>query len=194
MPLLCRRTMCAMLLAGIAGCGGAPRPHRAVGQSFPALPIRLLSAAERPAPTLAGKVTLVNFWGPWCPPCRRELPGLARIAARLRDDPRFQFVAVASGAGAEDDPDLAADVKRFLKAEGIDIDVWAFADPVSSLPFTAGGVAGPLLEAFPTTYLVGTDGRVLHGWIGYREGVEAEIATAIATALRDAPAPPPSGP
>lgn len=194
MLLLCRRATCAMLLAAIAGCGDPLRPHRAVGQPFPALPIRVLGAEDRPAPTLAGKVTLVNFWGPWCPPCRRELPGLARIAARLRDDPRFQFVAVASAAGADDDPDLAADVKRFLAAEGLDIDVWAFADPVSSLPFTAGGVAGPLLEAFPTTYLVGTDGTVLHGWIGYREGVEAEIATALATALRDAPAPASSGP
>lgn len=189
-----RRVTFAMLLAAIAGCGGPPRPHRAVGHSFPALPIRPLGAAERPAPTLAGRITLVNFWGPWCPPCRRELPELARLAARLRDDPRFQFVAVASAAGPGDEPELATDVKQFLSAEGLDIDVWAFADPIASLAFTAGGVAGPLLEAFPTTYLIGTDGRVLHGWIGYREGVATEIATAVATAIRDVPAPAPSGP
>lgn len=189
-----RRTTLAMLLAAVAGCGGPPRPHPAVGRPFPSLPVRALGTAERPAPTLIGKVTLVNFWGPWCPPCRRELPALARLASRLRDDPRFQFIAVASAAGLDDEPDLAADVQRFLTAAGLDIDAWAFADPVSRLAFTAGGIAGPLLEAFPTTYLLGTDGTVLHGWIGYREGVETEIAIAVATAVRDVPAPAPPGP
>jgi len=84
-------------------------------------------------------------------------------------------------------------VKRFLSAERLDIDAWAFADSLSRLPFTAGGVAGPLLEAFPTTYLIGSDGTVLHGWIGYREGIETEIAGAVVTALRDVPAPPSPG-
>ena len=34
---------------------------------------------------LAGKVVLVNFWATWCPPCRKEMPGLDAIYSEFRD-------------------------------------------------------------------------------------------------------------
>ena len=41
-----------------------------------------------------GRVVLLNLWGPWCPPCRIEMPSLDRLQAAL-GGPRFEVVAVA---------------------------------------------------------------------------------------------------
>ncbi|MBE6595833.1 MAG: TlpA family protein disulfide reductase, partial [Ruminococcaceae bacterium] len=32
-----------------------------------------------------GKVTVLNFWGTWCPPCRNEMPDFDRIAAEYAE-------------------------------------------------------------------------------------------------------------
>lgn len=168
----------ACLLAVTAGCGEPPA-HPAVGKTLGTLPLAPLADLTAAPPTLVGRVTLLNFWGTWCPPCRRELPGLARMAASLAGESRFQLVAV-SCAGGGGSGDLAAETAEFLLRQKLTVPAYVFSDPVAA-DLLATTIR---LEALPATYLIGPDATVRHVWIGYRPRDEAEIAAAIVTALR----------
>lgn len=47
-------------------------------------------------------VTLVDFWAPWCGPCRMQTPILEKIAAKLGDSVKIGKVNV------DDEQDIAA--------------------------------------------------------------------------------------
>lgn len=176
-----RLAVTAFLAAVTCGCGEPPA-HPAVGKKLGILPVAPLVDLTATPPALIGKVTLLNFWGTWCPPCRRELPGLARLAAGLGSEPRFQLVTIScAGAGGPGDPaDLAAETAEFLLEQKLTIPAYVLSDPVG-----ASLLAAALdLKSLPATYLIGPDATVRGVWIGYRPRDEAEIAAAIVTALR----------
>lgn len=58
---------------------------------------------------LKGKVVLVNFWATYCVPCRKEMPQLVALDARLRAK-GFQLVTVSA-----DEPEQEADARKFLE-------------------------------------------------------------------------------
>lgn len=181
-----RRASIAVALVAAAalpiGCD-VPRPaHPAEGRAVGELPIVSLDDPAIPVPTLPGRVTLLNVWGTWCPPCRRELPGLVRIAGRLADEPRFQLIAISVGSGG-DDADLAAETTSFLRSRQMPIAAWGFAEAVAATHFSlAYGI-----EGVPMTYLIGPDRRIRRVWSGYRSSDEADMAAAIIAVLKEPP-------
>jgi len=163
----------------LIGC--RPAPHPAVGRTVGELPLVSITDATLPPPAFAGKVTLLNFWGTWCGPCRRELPGMARIAGRLAQEPAFQLVAVSCGGGGPDEITEITDTTRgFLAQQKIALDAWV--DPSGMARMIAAETLG--FSAYPTTYLVGPDARVRAVWVGYRSRDEADMAGAIVEALK----------
>ena len=47
-----------------------------------------------------GKVTVVNFWGEWCPWCLYELPDFDRVASEYESD--IEIIAIQSVSGLDD--------------------------------------------------------------------------------------------
>ena len=54
-----------------------------------------------------GKVTVINFWGEWCPWCLYELPDFNKVASEYADS--VSIIAIHSLSGIEDGLKYAAD-------------------------------------------------------------------------------------
>lgn len=94
----------------------------------------------------AGRVTLVNLWATWCPPCIKEMPALDRLRQALADDPRVDVVTVnTERRGRAKAMNFMEDNKLYA------LEPWS--DERSALP-RAIGVLG-----LPTTVILDPEGR-----------------------------------
>jgi thiol-disulfide isomerase/thioredoxin len=133
---------------------------------------RSLTAAD-----LRGKVTVLNFWGTWCPPCRQEFPDLVEIWKQYRDRSEFQLLAVSCGAGQREDlAALTQETLEFLKYEGVP-DFPAFSDPEQRTRQAVDAVAG--FTGYPTTLLLDQQGQIVRIWVGYDPAMQADLTASI---------------
>ena len=80
MRLLAAILLAAALAFAGAGCGNDEKPRD------PVLTGELVAGGNYDPAGHKGKVTVVNFWGSWCAPCRAEMPGLVKAYEDLKDD------------------------------------------------------------------------------------------------------------
>lgn len=176
-----------MLLVAYLGPGGSgpATSHAWVGHSVPPAELQPFINADDAieTDTFTGKVTLVNFWGPWCGPCLMEFPELLQIRERYSDNPDFQMIAIASdgrwtpglpGLFEEDTDQLKHDSKMVLAKYNTDIPI--YVDMNANLRQELAKTGGRF--SYPTTFLVGRDGMIKAVWVGYG-GSLAPVSKAI---------------
>jgi thiol-disulfide isomerase/thioredoxin len=59
----------------------------------PAIDLRDMSGNRLQRTNFAGKVSLVNFWATWCPPCIEEIPSLNRLKRQMQGHP-FELISI----------------------------------------------------------------------------------------------------
>ena len=42
-----------------------------------------------------GKFTYIDVWATWCGPCKREIPYLAKLVEKYKDNPKVQFISIS---------------------------------------------------------------------------------------------------
>lgn len=94
-----------------------------------------------------GRITVVNFWASWCPPCVEEIPSLNRLIEKMRGNP-FELVSINY---AESPETIAA----FLKQVRVDFPVLLDRDASVATQWN--------VIAFPSTFVIGPDGKIRYG-------------------------------
>lgn len=97
------------------------------------------------------KVVFLNFWATWCPPCIEEMPSMARLHERLRNDSRFVMLAVSADEGW-------GPVRKFFDGKTVP-SYEVLLDPSGKIAHQYG------TSMFPETYIV-VKGKV----VGFIEG------------------------
>lgn len=84
--------LAAALVAGVFLVRKAPAQEA----RLPDLTLTTLGGTEVRLSDFRGKPLVLNAWATWCPPCRRELPMMVRLA---QENPEVRFAFVSQGEG-----------------------------------------------------------------------------------------------
>lgn len=102
-----------------------------------------------------GRIVVLNVWGSWCPPCRKEAPDLAAAATELAEDD-VAFLGINT-RDASQDQGLAFQ-RRY------DVPYPSLFDPSGRTLLAFAGTLNP--SAIPSTVVLDEQGRVAASILG----------------------------
>ena len=93
------------------------------------------------------KVTMVNVWATWCPPCVAEMPDLEKLSASLAEKD-CQIIGICKDANREE---TLAEANRILDEAGV-----SFTNLVFSSDMLFANIS-----IYPSTFFIAEDGTIL---------------------------------
>jgi cytochrome c biogenesis protein CcmG, thiol:disulfide interchange protein DsbE len=175
-----------------------PAKHVAVGRPAPEIDLVQLIARGTPdAPAESvegtasltgkpyeGKVTMLHFWGTWCPPCKAEYPHLVELAKELEPNNEFQFVSVScEGGPGETFERLQSKTRKYYESIGAG-DLPTYVDASGQSRMQVAGLLGAKSMMYPTTLIIDPNQRIAGVWQGYSDASLGEMKSLIAELLK----------
>ncbi len=93
-----------------------------------------------------GKVTFVNVWASWCPPCVAEMPTIETLYTQVSEHEDIRFIMLSVD-------EERANANTFMSNKGYTM---PYQFPASPLPNAFNSTA------LPTTYVVSRDGQIVY--------------------------------
>ena len=154
----------------LTACTEAERPldSLVVGQPFPEISLQQLNGGTASLADYRGKLVVLNVWGTWCEPCRREMPNLQALSEAL-DPARFAVIALAE----DDDAHI---VREYLLEKNIRFP--SYIDPGRVIATDTLGI-----QIFPYTLLIAPDGHFIQRVPGPREWHRDEVVALLEQAF-----------
>jgi thiol-disulfide isomerase/thioredoxin len=117
---------------------------KAAVETLPAFALQDVNGKMVNLQSLNGKKLFVNLWASWCPPCRRELPSIEKLA-RSVDSSKVSFVLISLDDNIEK-------AKDYILSKKLTLPVYF---PMENLPgiFNVGSI--------PTTFIFNENGELL---------------------------------
>lgn len=125
------------------------QPRFVAGEKAPDFEVELLTGERAKLSDLQGKFVLLQFWGSWCGPCRKENPELVALYQKYHDR-GFEIFSI----GIEQNPQAW---QRAITQDGL---LWKYHSMESS------EFSGELAQKFnivqiPTIFLLNTQGVIM---------------------------------
>jgi len=124
---------------------------------------RTLTGEKVKLSDLRGKVVLLDFWASWCPPCRAELPTIAKLSAEFKT----KGLAVY---GVDDEERGTA--RKYLEKAGLELPTLEDSARKAHHLYR--------VDAIPTVFVISQDGTVVKWFRGGR--TEASLRQALKSA------------
>ena len=106
-----------------------------------------------------GKNVVLNFWAPWCSPCRSEFPDFQKLSNSIKDKD-IELVTVGIGETIDS-------LKQFMKKNNFNFRVLADPNGVASSKYRVRGI--------PVTYVINKEGKIMARVVGARPWSEKMV-------------------
>ncbi|MFI5120304.1 MAG: DUF4266 domain-containing protein [Thermoanaerobaculia bacterium] len=133
----------------------------------PAVRLRLMNETPFSLESLKGSVVVLDFWAPWCMPCRSSFPALDALQRKYE---KQGLRVLGLTLDANDDAIIA-----FLSAVPVDFTILRDVSAQAGEAFN--------VVAMPTTFVLDREGRIAARFEGGGAAMHAKLEAAVATLL-----------